>query len=67
MDRMLANTKALYTDMTWGAGGSTADLSLQLAIHAHKTGHVCKYDNNDQVDNEHFKSDVFVVSIFSNQ
>mmetsp|Transcript_965 Transcript_965/g.1791 ORF Transcript_965/g.1791 Transcript_965/m.1791 type:complete len:89 (+) Transcript_965:59-325(+) len=42
MNRMLANTKALYTDMTWGAGGSTADLSLELAVHAHKTGHVCK-------------------------
>ena len=40
MDRMLANTKSLYTDMTWGAGGSTADLSLDLALHAHKTGHV---------------------------
>ena len=40
MDRMLANTKCLYTDMTWGAGGSTADLSLDLALHAHKTGHV---------------------------
>jgi methylenetetrahydrofolate reductase (NADPH) len=37
---MLANTKCLYTDMTWGAGGSTADLSLDLALHAHKTGHV---------------------------
>jgi len=40
MDRMLTNTKCLYTDMTWGAGGSTADLSLQLALHAHRTGHV---------------------------
>mmetsp|Transcript_25114 Transcript_25114/g.54135 ORF Transcript_25114/g.54135 Transcript_25114/m.54135 type:complete len:411 (+) Transcript_25114:74-1306(+) len=40
MDRMLTNTKCLYTDMTWGAGGSTADLSLDLALHAHKTGHV---------------------------
>ena len=40
MERMLANTKCLYTDMTWGAGGSTAELSLELAIHAQKTGHV---------------------------
>jgi len=40
MDRMLTNTKCLYTDMTWGAGGSTADLSLELALHAHRTGHV---------------------------
>ncbi|KAL7534430.1 hypothetical protein ACHAXR_005865 [Thalassiosira sp. AJA248-18] len=40
MDRMRTNTKCLFTDMTWGAGGSTADLSLDLALHAHKTGHV---------------------------
>lgn len=40
MDRMLINTKSLYTDTTWGAGGSTADLSLQIALHAHRTGHV---------------------------
>ncbi|KAL7547934.1 hypothetical protein ACHAWF_011199 [Thalassiosira exigua] len=40
MERMLANTKCLYTDMTWGAGGSTAELSLDLALHAQKTGHV---------------------------
>lgn len=40
MERMLANTKCLYTDMTWGAGGSTADLSLDLALHAQRTGHV---------------------------
>jgi len=40
MERMKKNTNALYTDMTWGAGGSTADLSLELALHAHNTGHV---------------------------
>ena len=40
MERMLANTKCLYTDMTWGAGGSTADLSLELALYAQRTGHV---------------------------
>jgi methylenetetrahydrofolate reductase (NADPH) len=40
MDRMKANTKCLFTDMTWGAGGSTAELSLQIALHAHRTGHV---------------------------
>lgn len=28
-----------FTDVTWGAGGSTADLSLQIALYAHKTGH----------------------------
>ena len=31
----------LFTDVTWGAGGSTADLSLRIAQHAHETGHVC--------------------------
>ena len=40
MERMKTNTSALYTDMTWGAGGSTAELSLDLALHAHRTGHV---------------------------
>ena len=40
MERMKTNTTALYTDMTWGAGGSTAELSLDLALHAHRTGHV---------------------------
>lgn len=29
-----------FTDMTWGAGGSTADLSLDLAQYAHDHGHV---------------------------
>jgi len=43
MDRMLKNLKPLFTDMTWGAGGSTAELSLELALRAHNTGHVCKY------------------------
>lgn len=40
MGRMLKNSNPLFTDMTWGAGGSTADLSLDLALHAHRTGHV---------------------------
>jgi len=40
MERMKKNTNALYIDMTWGAGGSTADLSLELALHAHNIGHV---------------------------
>ena len=30
----------LFTDMTWGAGGSTADLSLDLALAMKKAGHV---------------------------
>ena len=39
MDRMKKGMKPLFTDMTWGAGGSTAELSLDLALYAHKTGH----------------------------
>lgn len=39
---MLQNLSPLFTDVTWGAGGSTADLSLQLALRAHNTGHVGK-------------------------
>ena len=40
MDRMLVTAKPLFTDVTWGAGGSTADLSMKLALYAHDTGHV---------------------------
>jgi methylenetetrahydrofolate reductase (NADPH) len=40
MERMKVNLKPLFTDVTWGAGGSTADLSLQLALYAKQTGHV---------------------------
>jgi methylenetetrahydrofolate reductase (NADPH) len=40
MGRMKNVLSPLFTDMTWGAGGSTADLSLELALHAHKTGHI---------------------------
>lgn len=40
MDRMRDNLKPLFTDITWGAGGSTADLSLELALRLHNTGHV---------------------------
>lgn len=36
---MKATLSPAFTDMTWGAGGSTADLSLQLALYAHNTGH----------------------------
>ena len=37
---MRDNTKPLFTDVTWGAGGSTADVSLKLALYAHENGHV---------------------------
>jgi len=40
MDRMRDNLQPLFTDMTWGAGGSTAELSLELAKHLQTTGHV---------------------------
>lgn len=40
MDRMKANLNPLFTDITWGAGGSTADLSMELATNMHKHGHV---------------------------
>ena len=40
MERMKNAINPLFTDMTWGAGGSTAELSLQLATHAHDHGHV---------------------------
>jgi methylenetetrahydrofolate reductase (NADPH) len=40
MDRMKSTLQPLFTDVTWGAGGSTADLSLRIAQHAHDTGHV---------------------------
>ena len=40
MDRMKGALSPLFTDMTWGAGGSTADLSLELALKLKNTGHV---------------------------
>ena len=46
MDRMKVATKPLFTDTTWGAGGSTADLSLRIALEAIKTGHVCKSEQS---------------------
>jgi methylenetetrahydrofolate reductase (NADPH) len=40
MDRMKSTLQPAFTDVTWGAGGSTADLSMQIALQAHQTGHV---------------------------
>lgn len=40
MERMKNSMELLFTDITWGAGGSTADLSLDLALYMHNTGHV---------------------------
>lgn len=42
---MKKNLDPLFTDMTWGAGGSTADLSMELALRAHNHGHVGKKIN----------------------
>jgi len=40
MDRMKKTLSPAFTDVTWGAGGSTADLSLDLALYLQRTGHV---------------------------
>ena len=40
MDRMKTNVQPVFTDVTWGAGGSTAELSLQIALQAKAAGHV---------------------------
>jgi len=40
MARMLVNTKPLFTDITWGAGGSTADRTSEIAQYMHDHGHV---------------------------
>lgn len=37
---MKETVQPLFTDVTWGAGGSTAELSLDIALQAHNTGHV---------------------------
>ena len=39
MDRMKDTVGPLFTDVTWGAGGSTAELSLDIALQAHNSGH----------------------------
>ena len=32
----MAEANPLYVDFTWGAGGSTSDLTLELAVQAKK-------------------------------
>jgi methylenetetrahydrofolate reductase (NADPH) len=39
MERMNQALHPAFTDVTWGAGGSTAELSLTLALRAQQTGH----------------------------
>ena len=40
MERMKASINPLFSDVTWGAGGSTAELTLDIANQLKKTGHV---------------------------
>ena len=40
MDRMRDVLQPAFTDVTWGAGGSTADLSMDLALYAQQHGHL---------------------------
>eukprot|EP00536_Pseudo-nitzschia_multiseries_P011260 jgi/Psemu1/297821/fgenesh1_pm.374_\ len=40
MERMKASIDPLFSDVTWGAGGSTADLTVDIAKQLKKTGHV---------------------------
>lgn len=40
MNRMKESINPLFSDVTWGAGGSTAELTLEIAEHLGKTGHV---------------------------
>lgn len=40
MERMKKSINPLFSDVTWGAGGSTADLTLEIAQQLRETGHV---------------------------
>lgn len=40
MDRMKNTLHPAFSDVTWGAGGSTSELSLNLALYMQRTGHV---------------------------
>eukprot|EP00816_Leptocylindrus_hargravesii_P001635 CAMPEP_0196802724 /NCGR_PEP_ID=MMETSP1362-20130617/2296_1 /TAXON_ID=163516 /ORGANISM="Leptocylindrus danicus, Strain CCMP1856" /LENGTH=444 /DNA_ID=CAMNT_0042174101 /DNA_START=6 /DNA_END=1340 /DNA_ORIENTATION=+ len=40
LGRYYENVKPLFTDVTWGAGGSTSDTTLDIVLDAHKQGHV---------------------------
>jgi len=40
MERMKESINPLFSDVTWGAGGSTADLTMDIAEQLRKTGHV---------------------------
>lgn len=40
MERMKESINPLFSDVTWGAGGSTAELTLDIAQQLRDTGHV---------------------------
>ena len=40
LQRFKDNVQPLFSDFTWGAGGSTSDTTLDIALAAHKMGHV---------------------------
>eukprot|EP00535_Pseudo-nitzschia_heimii_P005151 CAMPEP_0197174054 /NCGR_PEP_ID=MMETSP1423-20130617/740_1 /TAXON_ID=476441 /ORGANISM="Pseudo-nitzschia heimii, Strain UNC1101" /LENGTH=403 /DNA_ID=CAMNT_0042622945 /DNA_START=55 /DNA_END=1266 /DNA_ORIENTATION=+ len=40
MERMKKSINPLFSDVTWGAGGSTADLTIEIAQKLRETGHV---------------------------
>jgi methylenetetrahydrofolate reductase (NADPH) len=40
MERMKEAINPLFSDVTWGAGGSTADLTLDIATRLRETGHI---------------------------
>ncbi len=39
---MKENLKPVFSDITWGAGGSTAELTMEIALNMQKSGHVSK-------------------------
>jgi len=39
MERQRTLIKPLFSDITWGAGGSTAGLTMRITKHMHETGH----------------------------
>jgi len=40
MERMKKSINPLFSDVTWGAGGSTAELTIEIAQKLRDTGHV---------------------------
>jgi len=40
MERMKNNAKPIFTDITWGAGGSTSELTMNISLKMVEMGHV---------------------------